>query len=677
MKIHTTQNLNSLVQNQPSTINVSSRDFRSKVYSEQMPELSANADYYSSSVSFGKKKPSLKDTKKIINTTKKIVGEIKKEPQLERTKGDKFKTSSLFNKMLEVSKYETVIQAGMAAIICTIFRPLTIMSLPSKKGKDDNIYASAHSIASGIVGLIATAALTTPFKFGADHVKKVMLKDLNKESLKRLFPQLDIKSIEDAASKVRRPVSQWLDKEGNSFHQEIKDVDKLPEFKQLADVSEKTFSKVLKVDVNWAEQNGNSFNDIILNNGEKLYDHIDMSRLGIVVKEDGMRDAQILLKDLDKNYLTKLIKDSKDQGSKWADLDIKSVYADEKGKVVKDFREWKDINGKQWKLDLDTVSVSSPYETIDYRPRISGDKTFVEKEQVYKFTTYQKNGVDGKLGTAINKDMLAAETRNEAHMKLLTWLPDILFRVPIAATTIALIPVILKTIFKVEKPKKNTQAENNKQIEQNKTAKEENTQVKQEQVNFKGKGDSSKKASWFVRKFGEWYGKPLLENKKVAKVSEYLTKLPGNITQHMATLGSLITSSVYVQQTLTKKDLDPERRRTLAINQILCFFIPTIAAYTVDKMIKNWTKKQEYGYSGLLEHTADIAKYEGRIADSEKIYKGLGEKLKGVRILATLATFTLIYRYATPVIITPIANKIGEMVNNKKHKHQNETQKTV
>ncbi len=59
-----------------------------------------------------------------------------------------------------------------------------------------------------------------------------------------------------------------------------------------------------------------------------------------------------------------------------------------------------------------------------------------------------------------------------------------------------------------------------------------------------------------------------------------------------------------------------------------------------------------------------MAKIEGKSkAEIEKITGGLSNRLKGVRILAGLATFTLIYRYATPVLITPLANKIGDWVN--------------
>lgn len=660
MNIHTTQNLNSLVQYRQSTSNMSSRDFRSKIYSEQMPFLVEKVNTSESSVSFMGKGSAVKDTKKIIKQLNKKVGKIAKEIQPEAKRGDKVLNSPLFNKLLELAEFEPVIQAAMAAIICIGLRPATILALPSGKSKQDNTYAASHSIASGIVGLISTILLTTPFKAGANHVMKVMLKDVKEDALKRLYPHLNLESIKDAAGK-RKDVKEWLDKAGNKFSSEFKDVSKLPKFRSIADVSDVTFNKVLKADVDWATQEGKSFNDVITKDGKKLYDTISMKNLGIVVNEEGINEAQILLTDLDKEYLTNLVKDSK--GTHWGSLDVKSVY-DTNG-AVKDFREWKALDGKQWKLDLDNIFVSTPLDTLTYKPRISGKKRFDKKEGIYKFTTYQKNGVDGKLGTEITSAMVEAESRNDGHTRLLTWIPDIAFRIPIAATTIALIPWILKNLFHIEKSKKTKKKHKadavaeQKSAEQIKAAQKENTKT----VNFKGKGDA-KGASWFAKKFGEWYGKPLLENEKVAKISEKLANLPGNITQHMATLGSLITSSVYVERTLTNKDLDVERRRTLAINQILCFFIPTIAAYTVDSMITGWTKKNEYRYSDLQEFKRAQAEYEGKAVKG--LSKDLGKSLKGVRMLASLATFTLIYRYATPVIITPLANWLGDRLNAKK-----------
>lgn len=692
MKIHTTQNLNSFRSNQPTDSITIPEEIRLN-YSEQMSRLLDEPESHDS-VSFRGKKNPIKDGKKIIKSIKKAVGEVSKEAKPEVKRGDKFLMSPFFDKLLNVADYETVVQSAMAAAVCMVLRPATIMSFPGKKNKDDNVYASAHSIASGTVGLITTILLTTPFKAGADHVRKVMLKDLNEKTLKRLYPHLDLATIGKEGS--RNEVKQWLDKSGNKFTDEIKDCAKLPEFKSLSEVSEETFNKVLKTDVDWASQKGKSFNDVVLKDGRKFYDAVDMSELGMIVEEEGMQKAQILFKDMDKEYLESLIKDSKD--TNWGKLDINSVYTKdgELDKVV-DFRQWKDTNGNQWKLDLDEVFVTSPYETANYKPRISGKKRLDDKENIYKFTTYQKNGQMGRLGTEITSDMVKAERTNEGHFKLLTWLPDLAFRIPIAVTTIALIPWVLKNIFHVQKSSakkaeqeakeqealKETHVENTEKVDTVESTekavsfkgKEENTEVVTDSApSFKGeegvenavsfRGKAPKKSSWFIRKFGELYGKPLIESENVSKISEKLSKWPGSITQHMATLGSFITSSVYVQQTLNKKDLDKERRNTLAINQVLCFIIPTIAAYTVDKFLQGFVKSKEYRYAGLKTQQANIANYEGKKV-GEEIYKGLGKKLKGIRILASLAVFTMIYRYATPVIITPIANWIGNKVNAK------------
>ena len=187
MKIHKTQNLNSLVQfNQQTTNNVSSKDFRLKNYSEQMlmPKLSADyADFYSSSISFKAKKPTVKDAKKIVETGKKLVGEISKEPQPKVKGGDKLIENPLFNWVLSKYEFEPVIQAAASAIICMLLRPATIMALTSGKNKEDNIYASSHSVASGIMGLVSAILLTAPFKAGGDYVTNVMRKNFKPEVL--------------------------------------------------------------------------------------------------------------------------------------------------------------------------------------------------------------------------------------------------------------------------------------------------------------------------------------------------------------------------------------------------------------------------------------------------------------------------------------------------------------
>ena len=671
MKIHTTQNLNSLVQrNQQSTDNVS-KDFRLKNYSEQMlmPKMSAEkADFYSSSISFGAKLPkNLKDGKKIIKSVNKKVGDIKKEGVPEVKRGDSFRTSSFFNGALNVTDYETLATALVAAVACG-FRASTIMALPTKKNKEDNRYAASHAAASGIVGFMTAFALTAPFKAGSNYVMQNMKKELSEKTLKKLYPHIDLKSIVKADGK-RKDIKEWKDIYGNRFVDAMKKSEQLPLIRNLADVSEQTFNKVLLKgkEVDWAAQKGKSFNDVVLKDGSKLYDTIDMSNLGIFIKEDGMNEAQIMLKDFNKDFMQNLIKDAKESKSKWGDIDINSMY-DKNDKVI-DFRHWKDVNGKQWKLDLDEIGVSSPYETCDYKPRISGKKRLDSKENIYKYCSYQENGVNGRLGTEITNEMAEADAANDGLFKTLTWAPDLLFRVPVAALTVALIPWSLKNLFNIQKSSAKKKAEIVKTPDK---AQEDNNK---KSVSFKGKEQSTN----FVKKYwgklmdavgeflGKLYGKPLIESPTLQKLSEKLSKLPGNLTQHMTAFGSLITSSVYMQQTLTNKELDPDRRRTLAINQGLCFIVPTAAAYTVDKAINNWVKKNEYRYSGQYQHVIDIAKDEGK--DTKEIAEKaatLSKKLKGFRTLASITVFALIYRYFTPVIMTPVANWFGDKLNAKK-----------
>ena len=655
MKLQSLKQLN-LDNRQPTLSKESKLNYSTK---SMYKNLKDEPDSYNISVSFGKK-GNLKDAKKIVNSIKKGVGEISKNPQPEVLKGDKFLNSPFFDKLLNVVDYEPVIASIVAAVACGA-RAATLKTMPGDK--TDNTYAAGHAVASGAIGLLTSIILTPVFKNSADHVMKEMLKNLNVKTLKRLYPHLDIKSIGTEGNRL--DIKSWKNIDGNKFISSIQDCAMLPQFKQLSDVSEETFNKILKVDADWVANKGKSFNDVVLKDGKSLYDSIDMKRLGFAVKEDGFDTAHILFKDLDKEYLQKIINDAKNTDSNWKNLDIKSVY-DEAGNVV-DFRQWKNVEGKQWKLDLDEVFVSSPLETATYKPRISGKKRFDAKDKEYKFRTYQENGV-GKLGTEITDEMLKADNDSEIIKKLLTWSPDLVFRIPIAMMTVDLIPWVLKNVFGVEKKSKKNQVQQQKQEINN------NINNDKSNVAFKGK---DKGAGPIARFFAKIFSKPMIESDFVSKLASKLNKIPGTVTEHMATFGSLLTSGMYVTRTLNKDDLEPDRRRTLAINQALCFVVPTIAAYTVNKLINKWVKEQGYRYTGLKNkelNDVQFGKLQGEAKDEAvKIVNDKLKKTKGIRILASLTVFTLIYRYVTPVIITPIANWIGNKINNR-HKAIEENQ---
>lgn len=701
MKIHTTQNLELLKNN----ISANKTDFRTNyaltpLNHGQMNSLNSS-DFYERSMSFkGKLPKNSENSKKIIDAAKKGLKDIKDKATPEVQKGDGFLKSSFFNACLKLASYENVFSAATAALICIFLRPLTIMALPTNDSKSkekadavdnkaqgnkkahsvaktNNMYASAQSIASGIAGLFSAVLLTVPFKKGQDHVLKNLHEYLSADKIKELYPWVDKASLIGKDGKILAQ-KFWKGMDGLPFVSDIKGCDMLPEFRRLADVSKETFEKILKVDIDYVSQNGKSFNDVIDKNGKKLYDVIDFNKLGITVKEEGFKDTQILLKDFNRDYLEKVVADSKGV-NEWGNLDVNSVY--ENG-VVKDFRFWKDTEGKSWKLDLDSVEVASELETANYKPRFSGDKRFDKKDQEWKFVAHQANGVDGKLGTKITNEMVEADANNVGLIKCLTWLPDITFRVPIAVGTIALIPWVLKNVFHLEKVKPNAEVKedavkNNVDVQQKenvsfkgKTSKSQNDN----NVSFKGGKPDPKKASWLTKLLAKWYGKPLLESSKLKKFSEWLTKVPGDATDHMVVLGSLIQSGVYVNRTLSNKDLDNDRKKTLAINQALCFFIPTIAGYIVNNAIGDSIKKVSYRYTGLMkEEIAKLKAAGDEVAAKKagKIAESLGKNIKGVGILARLASFTLIYRYLTPVLVTPVANKLGDKYFSKKEVSKN------
>ncbi len=55
--------------------------------------------------------------------------------------------------LIDLCNDHTVIAQNLVALVLAAgFRPIAIMSLPGKKDKDDKIYASGHSIASGLIG---------------------------------------------------------------------------------------------------------------------------------------------------------------------------------------------------------------------------------------------------------------------------------------------------------------------------------------------------------------------------------------------------------------------------------------------------------------------------------------------------------------------------------------------
>ena len=101
---------------------------------------------------------------------------------------DKFYKSSLLKKTLKFADdQQLVFGASFALLLTCVMRPASIMLFPSKKNKDDQKYASAHSIASGVIGFAISTAVFTPISSGIKKFTKApaeFLKDSSHYLLK-------------------------------------------------------------------------------------------------------------------------------------------------------------------------------------------------------------------------------------------------------------------------------------------------------------------------------------------------------------------------------------------------------------------------------------------------------------------------------------------------------------
>ena len=195
----------------------------------------------------------------------------------------------------------------------------------------------------------------------------------------------------------------------------------------------------------------------------------------------------------------------------------------------------------------------------------------------------------------------------------------------------------------------------------------------EDSLSFKAKGPKEDKVAKF---FANIYGKYIINSKPLRKFSAWLhEKMPkSDVTQHLQTLGSIITSSVYMKKTLENDSLDKDRRKTLALNQGLVLGVSTLGAYTLSNVMGNINKHLEYEYVATQEKKlAQMAKVTAEdIAKSKEAKEIFSKRLKGFRTLIPILTFTMIYRYISPVAITPIANMISDWSSKRNAKKETE-----
>lgn len=234
-------------------------------------------------------------------------------------------------------------------------------------------------------------------------------------------------------------------------------------------------------------------------------------------------------------------------------------------------------------------------------------------------------------------------------------LPELFIAVPRATLTIALIPPILKYVFGVEKKKKpeapNVNNANvaltpmnfiNKPVFQklkdgvsdkstNKPSFTGNAAGEAAQAAVRAAEEKSgifKPLNTFYDKCTDFIAKhftgKFVDSKPMNYIAENL-KDSSNLYQHCLTAGSLVTSGLYMEKTLTNDKLDKDRKKTLAVNQGLTFVLSTIGAYTLDKYLKNWWENVTAKFVG---NQVELENFSENFKNINKAIDTINKKLK-------------------------------------------------
>lgn len=142
-----------------------------------------------------------------------------------------------------------------------------------------------------------------------------------------------------------------------------------------------------------------------------------------------------------------------------------------------------------------------------------------------------------------------------------------------------------------------------------------------------------------------------LENKHIENFIKWTSKSE-NIVAHYSAAESIVLSGFYIQQTLKNDKLDEKKRKTLAINQAGTCVVSAVMSYAADKAINNKISELTNKYLAVNVNTA-----------SEK---ALNNWKAGFSAAKTIMVFGIIYRFIAPVFVTPVANWLGNKLDEKK-----------
>lgn len=161
-----------------------------------------------------------------------------------------------------------------------------------------------------------------------------------------------------------------------------------------------------------------------------------------------------------------------------------------------------------------------------------------------------------------------------------------------------------------------------------------------------------KLTSFLAKGFGKAMNSKTAENLICAtqnnkKLHDHLVKYQ---VSHLLTASSIVLSGLYINKTLKNDKLDPDKKRTLAINQATVWGVSTIMGYTFSRLVEKKTNE-------IIKKFKEINKELGE--------QKLNRYANGIKTAKALMVFDIVYRYLTPVLVTPLANHIGNKLHEK------------
>lgn len=146
---------------------------------------------------------------------------------------------------------------------------------------------------------------------------------------------------------------------------------------------------------------------------------------------------------------------------------------------------------------------------------------------------------------------------------------------------------------------------------------------------------------------------PVMNSNFVGNFAEK-TKNIDNMACHMTTAGSVVTTATYAGaslKTLRNDEEQKKRAKTLVLNQVMVTTLSTLGAYTINDKLGNMSKKLGYKFREANQGNPKLPTY-----------------MKGFDIAKGLLIFSVMYRYVAPVVVTPLASKIGNYIFGKDEK---------